>query len=137
MQSARTGMKTLMKLSQPACRHPGPPPSITLDPGPVGNPSLAGALSARILLMPCRHTAKSPFLPPEPPASADLSWIQQKCHILLKKKSLPCKHSHHPSLFYVHRGILGAKELLLALDLSSNAKMLCVWSMSQQMEVHP
>lgn len=82
-RSAMMGMKTLTKLSQPACRHPWPPPSITLHPAPIGNPSLAGAHS--ILLMPCRHTAKSPFLPPQPPACPR---IQQKSHFQVKKKIL-------------------------------------------------
>lgn len=135
LQSAKMGMKTLTKLSQPACRHPWPPPSITLHPAPVGNPSLAGALSAHsILLMPCRHTAKSPFLPPQPPACPQ---IQQKSHFQVKKKSFPRKHSHRPSLVYVQRGILGATELLRVLNISSKAKMLCVWRMSRQMEMHP
>lgn len=59
----RTGLKTLRKLPDHVCSHLWPPPSITLDHCGE-NPSLAAALS--ILLMPCRHTAKSPFSPSKP-----------------------------------------------------------------------
>lgn len=120
-----------MKLSQTACRHPWPHPSITLGPAPVCNPSLAGVLSAHsILLMPCRHTAN----PSPPPVSLDSA---ETAFAIKKKKCFPCKHSHHPLIFYVQLGIWGAVELLAMLNISSEAKLLCVWRMSCQMEMHP